>query len=434
MDRSDINILNLSQGPCITLYLDNIDRFIIGTYELLTSLEDARLKLQDLNADLTDANLEEILKKVNHRIGQLIIVKDADLENPSVECEFNCDIGGGVFDLQVHFDHTTRSYDIYVAHSNGVVGLYQLSIHSQVCKISLLGYMNIVGSEMLTSIDILSSQESEYQVESLPKTEGSTTGPMLNSTSCLSELTPNSYKKASLDIARLVVSDSTGSIIFVDQGRQSRIDTKSRDPVWQVRSLRLQSNHNLVLVGVENSSWYICGYGSTAESVFLYENEASDFGAGVTSISVLNTYSDDTHDLFDVSIGSYDGTIHLYEIKVTREANLRVDVCHRRSIMIDQAGIWRVKSFRDQKDPERQRLFIAAMYRGCYIVSLSSSSIENEQLGRKLVFEDDLNLLIDIDSLGMSKKPLHYDIGVSSSGRTCCIVDFNNRLCLIKKV
>lgn len=425
-----VHIVALDQKPCVVHYLDQYNKFIVGTYELFPSIEDARLKL---NSHLDDNQLKKTLEEINYRAGRLILLRGNDVSVPSIEYEFDC-YAGGVFDAKVRYNKQDSSYNIYVAHSNGTIGIYKLSLH---CgnKICLKEQINVTGSKMLTSIDIF--PEFGCVTDTIDRGAGNSF--LYSSSSSISQ-SPlsgvNSSKQLdSSNINRLTVGDADGFVTVISQsGEPIRENVAQGDSIWQVKTLRLASGRDVVIVGAENSSWYIYGVnGSDRRLVLLYKNAYKDFSAGVTCISILDIFHSIEHDLVEIWLGSYDETLQTYHVKINHDGVSKPDVCHKNTISVDNGGIWRVKAF---KNNNKRQLCIAAMYGGSYILPLGGSDRQqsDQQQQKQLRVEGTLIRLIDTESMELNHKPLHYDIDVSSCNTTYCIVDFNNSLCLFKTI
>lgn len=422
-----LHIVTLDQKPCVVHYLEHYNRFIVGTYELFPSIEDARLKL---NSHLDDSQLKKVLEKINYRAGKLILLRGNDVSVPSIEYEFDCEVGGGVFDAKIRYNKMDSSYNIFVAHSNGTIGIYKLSLHCGT-KISLREHINNLDSKMLTSIDIYPESPgcgSRAAIDDNQTRQNSSSSSSNSVHSSQSSINSSSVNNNSITLNRLVVGDSEGYITVINQGEhQIRLQTNQDNSIWQVKSLRLSSGRDVIFVGSENCSWYIYGFDELAERlVLLYKNVYKDFSAGVTSISILEKIRSVDYDLVEILLGSYDETLQTYHVKLNHDGISKPHVCHKNTMSIENGGIWRVKPYRGNN---RKQFCIAAMYAGSYVLTFSGfdekqPQIEAEQLTR----------LIDTDSLKLAHKPLHYDIDVSKCNTTYCIADFNNSLCLFKTI
>lgn len=414
-----IHIVSLDQKPCVVNYLEQFNKFLVGTYELFPSIDDARCKL---NSRLDDETLKKEIEKINQRAGKLVLLRGNDVKVPCIEYEFDCDVGGGVFDVKVRYSRADSSYGVFVAHSNGTVGIYKLALQ---CgnKISLREHINISGSTMLTSIDLISS----IYEGSTDSSDSSCSSPITTSApiSEVSLTTISSRRELALHkINRLVVGDSDGFVTALIGTNQIRRDVASGNSIWQVKSIRLTSGQDVFIVGAENSSWYIMGLDESTNSLnLLYANSSKDFTAGVTCISVLNMNHFNEYDLVEILLGSYDETIQIYHIKLKQDGLSRPDVCHKDTFTIADGGIWRVKPHRGKI---RRQFCVAAMYAGTYILNLDQDLNQDAETRSKL--------LVETKSLKLENKPLHYDVDVSTEGTTYCIVDFNNSLCLFKTI
>lgn len=414
-----IHIVSLDQKPCVVNYLEQFNRFLVGTYELFPSIDDARCKF---SSHLKDDELREELEKINQRCGKLILLRGNDINVPAIEYDFDCEAGGGVFDAKVRYSSADSSYSVFVAHSNGTIGIYKLALQ---CgnKICLREHIKIAGSKMLTSIDLVSS----IYEGSTDSSDSSCSSPTMTSAPTLVATSTNysSGRDLSLQRAnRLVVGDSDGFVTVIIGPTQIRHDVASGNTIWQVKSIRLTSGQEVIIVGTENSSWYILGLNEVeGRLTMLYSNSFKDFTAGVTCISVLNMNHFNEYDLVEILLGSYDETIQIYHVKLRQDGLSRPDVCHKDTLAIAEGGIWRVKAHRGRT---RRQFCVAAMYAGTYLLNLERESNTEQETQSKL--------LVDTGFLKLANKPLHYDVDVSTSGTTYCVVDFNNSLCLFKTI
>lgn len=411
-----VHIVTLNQRPCVVQYLDEFNKFIVGTYELYPTIEEARLRL---GAHLEEHQLKKRLERINHRAGKLILLRGNDVSVPSIEYEFDCHSGGGIFDTKVRYNSSDSSYSIYAAHSNGTIGIYKLCLH---CgnKICLKGHINVPDSKMLTSIDI-------FPIESGLATTQQPLSPLSNIDSA------TRIKSSAFLSSKLVVGDSKGFVTVFSRGEIIRENVARGDSIWQVKSLRLASDRDVVFVGAENCAWYIYALDEYAKKlILLYKNEFKDFTAGVTCVSILEVAQLVEYDLVEILLGSYDETLQAYQVKINHDGLSKPGVCHKNTISIHNGGIWRVKPLKGNK---KRQLCIAAMYAGSYILSLDGPGISTaaDQPKQQLANET-LSRLVDADSLKLAHKPLHYDIDVSSCNTTYCVVDFNNSLCLFKTI
>lgn len=491
MSQSDLHFLTLSQRPCVVQYLEHYNKFIVGTYELLSSYDAARAKLPTWVA-LDDDVIKQKLASINDRAGKLILIDGAeDAKTTRVEYEFDCEIGGGIFDMKVRYDQVSANYSINVAHANGVIGLYTLSL-DRGNKISLKEHTISEGSTMLTCIDLFPDSDDIIT----QKCRSGNISPLINAPSSASlSSSENTSSSSPISLyprqclartpfirleeqhttiipsspthqnSRLVVGDSAGFITVLNRGKQIRADVSQGDSVWQVKTLKLSSNRYIFLVGAENSAWFIYGLEENQgfnddRLILLYKNCSKDFSAGVTSITLLETMRSAEYDLFEILLGSYDETLQMYHVKINQEANTKPDVCHKHTIPIDQGGIWRVKLIRDRSKSEQKakltsdnmgmdeskqgmkntkksgahQLCIAAMYAGTFTLSLASFMTDTTGRISAEAGDSKITQLVDLKALQLMEKPLHYDIDVTSSGNAFLIADFNNSLCLIKTI
>lgn len=449
-----VHLLGLDQKPCFVHYLEQHNKFIVGTYELLPSIEDARLKL---SPQFDDEELKKRLVQINNRAGRLILVRGNDVTGPSIEYEFDCQQGGGIFDAKISYNKTDASYSIYVAHSNGSIGIYKLSLN---CgnKICLKEHIKLPQSDMLTCIDLLTNEDLATQHQQscdlLPNSSASTSprsSPRSISPSLVSPLgnaNPLSHSRFEFFTSqanKLVVGDSNGFLTIVHQGETVRKSVAEGNAIWQVKGMKLANKRDIIIVSCENSSWYLYEFDQRSESLkLLYKNEYKDFQAGVTCIAILNTIHTLEYEMIEVMLGSYDETLQMYHIKISHEgSHVRPDVCHKNTISIENGGIWRIKPLRSSQQNQRQ-LCMAAMYAGSYVLTLDgfdhqSGSVASvaagaDQQPEQAPKKEMLVKIMDVDSMKLQNKPLHYDIDLSPCNSTYCIVDFNNSLCIFKTV
>lgn len=432
MDASTVHIVTLDQKPCVVQYLEQYNKFIVGTYELFPSLEEAKLRLVHHPSliHLNDQQLAKTLEKINFRAGKLILLRGNDISAPSIEYNFDCQAGGGVFDIKLKYNKVDSSYNIYVAHSNGTIGIYKLALH---CgnKICLKEHLSVAGSKMLTCIDTFP----DSSTSSSPKQNQR--GLTLT---CNNSSTNYQRVESIASNYRLVVGDSGGFVTVlpyaqaIEPQAPIRENVTGGDSIWQVKTLELASENNIIIVGAENSSWYIYGFDREAERLLLlYKNSFKDFSAGVTCISVLDIMHSIEYDLVEILLGSYDETLQAYQLKINHDGISKPGVCHKNTISIENGGIWRIKPF---KGNNKRQWCVAAMYAGSYILNLDGENIKPvASIDQQIPNENtSLSRIIDTESLELAHKPLHYDIDISSCNKTYCIVDFNNSLCLFKTI
>lgn len=415
-----VSTLSLDQRPCVVHYLEHKNQFIIGTYELYQNIEEAR---PVFDSQLSDRELTEILEWINFRAGQLVLVTgNEDVSTSKIEYQYDCSEGGGVFDAKVVYDRQNSVYILYAGHSNGMVGIYEISCDCDT-QIWLRQSLNVEGSSMLTSIDIYPEIEQGQDQEN--KTLSSEEEPK-------NQLGTNEFPNSS----RIVVGDSDGYVTILDKHTPIRKLVSEFHSIWQVKSLRLAPGRDLVIVTSDNSSWSIHSIDeSNRELITLYSNTYRDFEYGVTSIFVLDIIHLNNHDFIELLLGSYDETVKTYHLKLDHDQTIKPKVSFKESKTIPGGGIWRIKAW---KKNGKGKLLIAAMYSGCYLLTLNcSSKLSLAEFQKQMELETTFNTLtglIDIESLNMTNKSLHYDIDISSSNGICCIADFNNKCCLMKSL
>lgn len=416
--ESELQLLFLDQKPCFVDYLQDIDKFIVGTYELFPSIEEARSKFSSI---FDEETLKDTLEKINHRAGKLILIHAGSGIKPKVLLEFECERGGGVFDAKVSFDKSKFEYLIHVAHSNGGLGVYNLCPRNGY-KISLIELIKVIDSSMLTSVDLLNEQRST-------KSESESA---ISDRKSAVESQQQLRIQSTRDSGRYVVGDAAGCITVIVYSRQIRRNVADGDSIWQVKSAATSSDKTIILVGADNCSWYVYGFDEKREELMiLYQNSYKDFSAGVTSIALLETLSSIKEKSVFVLLGSYDETLKIYFLNFGCAETLKITVRLERTIAIENGGIWRVKELSADIG---NKFCVAAMYAGSYVLS-----IDDLESGPAIQVQQESSptnrpvKLVKLEGLNLPQKPLHYDIGISCD-RTCCIADFNNSLCLFKTI
>jgi len=412
-----VEILPLDQKPCVVHYLSEVDRFLVGTYELFTSIDEAKSKCYPY---LNDCQVRKRLEDVNNRAGKFILIRENGAYGPIIEYGFDCHQGGGVFDANCTFVQREMSYLIYTAHSNGKLGVYKLSIDSAI-EIRLQHLVNIEGSSMLTCVDFIHKSSDQVRLF-----EGSIadTSDLSDPKSTQPPVVPCPYRP----LSKILVGDAEGFVSIINDGKVSRETVTRGDSIWQLRSLILTSGREIIMVAAEDSSWSIYELKNDDSLALLYSNLRRDFHAGVTCISTVGIKRFGDQDLVEVLVGSYDETIKIYHIELGQDLGSKPEVCHRSTIAVKGGGIWRVKICAIPNSS--MQVYLAAMYAGSFSFSMDdfrSQSEKHSQAPSKYSLDE----LVDIGSLKMDQTPLHYDIDFSPTSKTCCIADFNNRACLL---
>lgn len=407
---SELQILVLDQKPCFVHYLQYFNKFIVGTYELFPSVDAARSKL---GSTIDESHLRDTLESINFRAGKLILI-DAEVNvKPRVLLDFDCHVGGGVFDAKVTYRQSVSQYFVFVAHSNGRLCIYTLTSQDGY-KISLLERIKIPESNMLTSIDVF-----------LCDKESTTRTPQEKLAVCKQSIQQELELPSLLPQEKIVVGDAEGCITIVHHSQELREKVTDGDSIWQVKCLTVDSGRQIVIVGAENCSWFVYERKKENEKlVLLYKNSYRDFNAGVTSVTVAKSAIPTAP--LSILLGSYDETLKIYELNFGDTQDSKLNVNHIKTFSIENGGIWRVKEL---NTTGASKFCIAAMYAGSYILSLDNFKIEPTELSK----HKSLIRLVDIDQpmLNLAQKSLHYDIDVSCD-QIFCIADFNNSLCLFK--
>lgn len=385
--RKTATCVRLDEKPCVVKYLEECDQFLIGTYQQIT-IEEAKPKL---SIYLEEDEIPKRWESLNRRFGSLTIINnqskpETNLKPYEIICSLPCVSGGGIFDVFIHHK-VNDTYNIYVAHANGMLGVYNYARN----EITLLNTFKIRdNAKMLTSVDYWTReiQQENFQDQTY----------------------------------RIVTGDSDGRVTVVDNKGLicAKSDVSPGDPIWQVKFIGAPSCY--VIAASENSSWYIFKYNDRGEEHFLEQqyHMCKNYTAGVTSITILpGCQFDETL----VLTGSYDETIRTYRIRLGEEKEL--GVCHiLPDISIPGGGIWRIKHTKANmpiSGEQEYNLYIAAMYAGSYSHKINYPGHESTQ-PTKLDFEIG-------PQFECKEASLHYGIDVSSNDEVCCIVDFNNSLC-----
>jgi hypothetical protein len=406
--------IHLDQQPCVVKYVEKWSCFLVGTYKLLPTIQDARAAWPNIthNYEL----LFDRYSSVNHRIGSLVLLsKEKGSNRFSISGTVNCS-QGGVFDM------TIRGGGVYVAHANNTISYYELTINGEPDtgdelisiggdnKLSELAFIKLTpdSSILLTSIDTCSL-----------KNPNGTNGTFY---------TVVGDSKARVSI---LCGQTGGSVI----GKLGRVFDKiwiseKDDPVWQVRFVQPAATETTstveqlyLIVTSENRSWCVLGFNIKSQRLYNLMVKNRDFGAGVTSLCImapperLQTNYDEQH--LDVILGSYDETLRKYQVRLSKSSDPLVAADCIETASIAGGGIWRVI----QKD---QNLYIAAMYAGCYKAASANISSTLVNLTTDLVRPAKVT---DNGSL----PSLDYDIDVSETHDVACAVDFNGQLCLFFK-
>lgn len=387
---ASITSVPLDQQPCVVHLLKYHDRYLIGTYHLYPTTESF---IEEHKSELSISELKPFLDKINNRSGKLIILSSHHKKKPDdslVQYEYECLEGGGVFDAKVRYNKFDSSYEIYVAHANGTIGVYSLVFNCDSPTICHKEHLDVPGAKILTSIDIF--QESQP------------------------------FKQAWQ--SRFVVGDDSGFINVVDQiGRFVQENAGKSDPVWQVKSVELSTGKDIIIAATERNAWCIYEFDETAKGLKqVYEN-SNDFEGGVTSITVLEMNIATHYDLVNIALGSYDETIKTYSVKIYHGEGLDPHVDRKKTATVKGGGIWRLNQF----NPENSReLAVAAMYAGTYKLTLGDSQDQSSgTLDVRLIESGQVKAELASD-------PLHYDVAMSPREETFCIADFNNSMCLVK--
>lgn len=292
--------INIHQKPCNVKYLPEKNRFLVGTYELADETDDCRL-------------------------GSLIILNlDAKIEKV-----YQCS-NGGVFDMRVVYDDD--KYRVAVAHANGKISHYELSIIDNINTIVLVNTITILGSKILTCLDFLEESNSS-----------------------------------------LIVGDSDGCISTTnfDQKESIRQKITREDAIWYIKVFCL-NKRKLIVIAAEDSSWYIFeSVGGALKQI--YRNDR-DFTAGVTCIVDMRNDEERKNDSsLTIALGSYDETIKHYLIKFNPDANkLMVELT--RQIKIANGGIWRARRI---TKPNKTYILVSAMYAGTKLYSPAEDRIQD---------------------------------------------------------
>lgn len=391
MDEN-VEIVSLDQRPCCVSYLESVDVFLVGTYQLLNTRDDARARSQRLSR-FSDDDLESYLIKINYRLGSFVVIREGTNGKFKSVLKYDCQESGGVFDF-IPSEQDKDKCVILAAHSNGVFGVHELR-HPAGAEVdmSTTTLVDVPGAQMLTCIDKFSDKQGS-----------------------------------------ITVGSSDGSISIIRNGQvvlQKTCDTT--DPIWQVRCIQLNSGRKLIFIGTEVSSWSVFEMKDTPDANqvsldLIYRHSLREYNPGITCIVRLNCdikVETDDPETLRILVGSYDETLKCYQVAFEAEQDRpKVElICDKQ---IAYGGIWRLKQISDNQN-RIDRLYIAAMYAGSY--RLVNQGAPNEPLSYE---QSEPKPLFELESYGFKEKPLHYDIDYSSRASACCVADFNNSLCLIK--
>ena len=404
------------------MHIDSKDAFLIGTYEF-TDLAGA----SKLFPKLSDDELQKKLKEVNNRFGSLYLYVNTHSALGYREFHKHSCESGGVFDVVEANEvcKVTNATKLFVAHANGTIGQYDIILDSIVQVAEPLRVVD-EDSVLLTSID------------------------------CLNET-------GAMDKSFLVVGDSNGGIsLVIPKSYGKPLETFPREPqkqeiirtqichdlIWQVKFLPppretsqkdSESKHLWLLVGADDSKWYIYKYdNSRRELQQIYKND--DFRAGVTSFCVRPQPKGFAEGLYNLYVGSYDETIKEYCLKYKpgekQEADVSFDVNLNGVLKVTGAGIWRMtyklgyNRRRSEKESQvtYDSLNIASMYTEPCMVAL----VVNEEPPRTVSTIDSGEIhqvSYRLIKQSVAEKPLYYGFVHSRDERNYCILDFNNKLC-----
>lgn len=293
-----INKLKTKYNPSVIEYSSDHKVFICGTYELFDEQKKGSI----------DDKMREILKRVNNRFGNLLLIS---INNQLLE-EYEC-FDGGVFDLKlIKFNH--KIDNLLAAHSNGFVAIYDIKDSNQLICLK------------------------RYKTESSLLT-------------CLTTIDNN----------HSVVGNSDGNLVLINliNEKSSQLSvTKSCEPVWTLFCYRFNDNYVLI-VGSDDSLWrvYYLNDLSLENLKPIYLNK--DSNAGITSFA--SNYS--LNNLLSLIVGSYDELIRFYELEfLSNESKLSVSLKHK--IHIPESGIWRIII----REELSQTLLVSGMYSGAHLI------------------------------------------------------------------
>jgi hypothetical protein len=297
MNFKYVNQLKTKYNPSVIEYSSAHKVFICGTYELF----------DEQNKGSIDEKTQEILKRVNNRFGNLLLIS---INNQLLE-EYEC-FDGGVFDLKL-IKFNDKIDNLLVAHSNGFVAIYDIEDNNQLNCLK------------------------RYKTES----------------SLLTCLT-------TIDNKHSVVGNSEGNIVLINliNEKWSQLSvTKCCEPIWTLFCYRFNDTYVLI-VGSDDSLWrvYYLNDLSLQNLKPIYLN--NDSNAGITSFA--SNYS--LNNLLSLIVGSYDELIRFYEIEfLSNESKISVSLKHK--IHIPESGIWRiiVKEL-------SQTLLVSGMYSGAHLI------------------------------------------------------------------
>ena len=319
----------LRHNPCcLDIFRDGV--IVGGTYELQEDCLDERK---------------------NKRLGSLFIFKDCQ-----VELEYEC-LDGGVFDLKCYKDI------IVTAHSNGRVGVYEVS---------------------LESLDI--KQRHSFDTN-------------CNLLSCI-------------DVDQVIgVGSNCGKIVLLSwEGNviDTILENSNQDPVWSVSLCPFDecNPNNLIFSGSESGSLQVFFKGHS----LVNEKSAS---AGVTCVRHFKVNIEDqgkeskkkTLSMKIVS-GSYDENIRIYNFSFCQET-LKAILSLKHVLNIAGSGVWRIRpSFKDTN-------LVSGMYSGVHVIDLLLETGEKPEVVSSLSWSntdkksspEDNELIYDVAAVSSDDDP-----------------------------
>ena len=371
MSYVDKSIIKLSKCPSVLEMLNPTENIIIiGTYELDEDEQNGHSG-GDSNGQSTGHR--------NNRSGSLCTVK-----NDQIIIQFECP-DGGVFDLKV-----TGPQEVIVAHSNGFLCLYNLSIDGQ--EIFCLSKFDTSYS-LLTSLDTFYSNRTHNRIISAADSSGSL---------CITSFDDKSVQFEK--ISELQVG---------------------HDPIWCLKLLNLLNNHFLIFTGSDDCCLNVYSSSSIPKDhqeakPLLSNAEAS---GGITAIDINIKSAADSFEMeAEVFVGSYDEHIRVYDLRCFTCHESDVDLANcikmtlRTKLEIPRSGIWKIRFMK-----QVNMILVAGMFSGAHLIQLNPVGQPNQEhltIKQSISYED---------SGSAEKKQLIYDMIPSLNMSTLFIASFYQR-------
>ena len=334
------NQLTTKHCPCSIEFVDKWNLFVVGTYELNESADEA----------------------INKRFGSLVLI-----QNNRLVLEHVC-TNGGVFDFRIpncstkersSNNDSEKFIQLYSVHSNGRLCSFEIVRSDDEFNIEEINSI-CTGSSMLTCLDIVE---------------------------CNPTSTPTSSSKL-----LIVVGDSCSTLTIVrDQQIVNRIRIDRFDyPIWSIKIFNF--------VDIEDELTVFTGSDDCALRCLMLSNNFQDhtqlfkddsFEGGVTAIELVESTGDVLNDVqsdqltdvrresnenisnynsrFKVLVGSYDEKLRIFTLQSDFRRSKRMPLI--RSVSIANAGIWKIKRLRSPCLRTSDDFYlITGMYSGVHLM------------------------------------------------------------------